>query len=166
MDERRNRVSKYKSGHNSRTNHPMQGKKHTEEARQKIIKKRAVQTSYYRVRTDLERENYPTWRTWTAMIWRVDDPRNASYSRYGGRGITVCDRWRKFENFLADMGARPVGMTLDRIDNDGNYEPSNCRWATKAEQEANKSNPWEDPEKAARIREGQRRWRGSRPPSS
>lgn len=72
------------------------------------------------------------------MIQRCTNPKRDRYPVYGGRGITVCVRWRTFENFLEDMGERPVGRTLDRINNDGNYEPGNCRWATAEEQALNK----------------------------
>lgn len=72
------------------------------------------------------------------MRERCQNPNHVHHYRYGGRGISVCERWQSFANFLADMGERPEGLTLDRIDNDGNYERGNCRWATKDEQTANR----------------------------
>ena len=88
--------------------------------------------------------NSPTYRSWAAMLNRVTNPKYAKWHRYGGRGITVCDRWRSFECFLEDMGQRPPRTSIDRVNNEGNYEPGNCRWATVAQQSANKTrgNKW------------------------
>ena len=71
-----------------------------------------------------------TYKSWAAMISRCTNPRNNRWHRYGGRGISVCEGWRTFEGFLADMGEKPPGMTLDRENNDGGYHLGNCRWAT------------------------------------
>ena len=81
------------------------------------------------------------YQTWSSLKARCLNPNGKSWPDYGGRGITVCDRWRGpqgFQNFLADMGARPRGKTIDRKDVNGNYEPGNCRWATKHIQAINK----------------------------
>jgi len=80
----------------------------------------------------------PTYTCWRNMLARCGNPNDARYGSYGGRGITVCDRWREFKNFLADMGEKPGGLTIERKDVNGNYEPGNSVWATQSEQDNNK----------------------------
>lgn len=88
-----------------------------------------------------ETRQWPERSVWAGMLARCYNPNATSFARYGGRGIAVCDRWRgSFENFIADMGPRPTAYhQIDRINNDGNYEPTNCRWVTRTVQATNKS---------------------------
>lgn len=94
----------------------------------------------------------PTYRSWQAMLARCRYPDRDKAKKHVGRGITVCERWNEsFDVFLADMGVRPAGTTIDRIDNDGNYELGNCRWATPREQSRNRRNARLTLEKATEV---------------
>jgi hypothetical protein len=96
----------------------------------------------------------PTYRSWASMRQRTTNENCDAWLNYGGRGIQCCPEWGRFGNFIADMGERPEGKTLDRIDVDGDYESANCRWATPSEQARNQR-----PERIARKRDAKGRYK-------
>jgi hypothetical protein len=95
---------------------------------------------------------HPMYTLWNNMRQRCSNSKNKDYSRYGAQGVMVCKRWNNFANFLEDMGEKPEGQSLDRIDNKGNYTPENCRWATYAQQTHNSRVVSLNPKKVLEIR--------------
>ena len=101
---------------------------------------------------------HPLYATWSTMRQRCFDRKHQAYRFYGKRGITICEQWNDFWQFVADMGPKPEGTSIDRIDNDGNYEPGNCRWATASQQQKNRR-PFKHPKWSQERRE---RWHAKR----
>ena len=115
---------------------------HREHVRQALLSRDPA--VYEKIAASVRRHGHASSRTyhsWHMMKQRCTNPKATGYAEYGGRGIAMCERWQSFDNFLVDMGERPAGMSLDRIDVDGNYEPNNCRWATITVQNFNRR-PW------------------------
>lgn len=95
----------------------------------------------FKYHTVIARKKVPEYSVWIGMHSRCENPRSPVWKNYGGRGISVCSRWhgrQGYDNFMDDMGPRPPGHWIERVDNDGNYEPKNCKWATPKEQGANR----------------------------